>query len=65
MDGGNRGPDGQVYEKLVSTERRIERLSRHCARIVLELRREGDRDGAARFEAVAIEAVELVRRGAL
>jgi hypothetical protein len=54
-----------VNAKDPNTERRIERLSRRSARIVLELRREGDPEGAARFEAVAIEAVELVRRGAL
>jgi hypothetical protein len=32
---------------------------------VLELRREGQAEDAKRFEAAAIEAVELVRRGAL
>lgn len=44
------------------TERRIARLSRRCARIVLELRREGDVDGAARFERMAIELVDDMRR---
>lgn len=46
-------------------ERRIARMSRRAARIVLELRREGDADGARRFEAAAIEAVEKMRRGEL
>lgn len=46
-------------------ERRCAKLSRQCARIVTELRREGQVEGAARFEAAAIEVVELVRRGSL
>lgn len=48
-----------------TTEQRIERVARQCARIVIELRREGQAEGAARFEAVAIEAVDLIRRGRL
>jgi hypothetical protein len=46
-------------------ERRIERVARQCARVVLELRREGDHDGAKRFEAAAIETVNRMRRGQL
>ena len=46
-----------------SVERRIARVSRQCARVVLELRKEGDRAGAARLEAAAIETVEQMRRG--
>ena len=48
-----------------SLERRIVRVSRQCARVVLELRKEGDNAGAARLEALAIETVEQMRRGAL
>ena len=47
-----------------NTERRCAQLSRRCARLVLELRREGEHAAAARLETAAIEAVELVRRGA-
>ncbi len=46
-----------------SNERRISRFSRRCARIVLELRNEGNQDGAARFEALAIEIADDMRRG--
>jgi len=46
-------------------QRRIERVARHCARLVLELRREGQHEGAARLEAAAVLAVEQIRRGAL
>ena len=48
-----------------SVEQRVARVSRQCARIVQELRREGEHEGAARFVAAAIEAVEQMRRGAL
>lgn len=50
---------------MTATERRIARVARQAARIVLELRREGDREGAARFEAAAIETCERMRRGVL
>lgn len=53
---------GTLNPKL---ERRIARVARRCARIVLELRAQGDHEGAARFEAVAIETVEQMRKGAL
>jgi hypothetical protein len=46
-------------------ERRIARVSRHCARVVLELRADGEHAGAARLEAAAIEVVEQMRRGSL
>ncbi len=45
-------------------ERRIARLSRRCAKIVIELRAEGEFAGAKRFEQVAIEVVEQMRTGA-
>jgi hypothetical protein len=48
-----------------NTERRCAKLARQCARLVLELRREGRATAAARLEDAAIEAVELVRRGML
>ena len=51
--------------KLDNAERRIAKLARRSARIVLELRREGHDDTARRFEAVAIECVEQMRKGAL
>jgi hypothetical protein len=46
-------------------EQRCARIARQSARIVLELRRDGHQEAAAKLEAAAIEAVELVRRGAL
>lgn len=46
-------------------DRRIERLSRQSARIVIELRRDGFHLAAEKFEAAAIEAVELVRKRAV
>lgn len=48
-----------------NTERRIARVARQCARVVLELRQVGDRDGAARLELAATETVEQMRRGVL
>lgn len=50
---------------MTATERRVARLSRHAARLVLELKREGLPTAAAKLEAAAIEAVALVRRGVL
>ncbi|MDQ3299971.1 MAG: hypothetical protein M3619_25610 [Myxococcota bacterium] len=44
------------------TERRIARVSRQCAKIVIQLRELGDVEGATRFEQVAIEVVEQMRR---
>lgn len=49
---------------LSKRERRIARLSRQCARIVLELRAEGEIEGAARFERLAMEIVYEIRRNA-
>lgn len=43
-------------------ERRIERLSRQAARMVIELRREGFHLAAEKLEATATEVVELVRK---
>ena len=59
--------DGAVMTRAAigTLERRIARVSRRCARLVLELRKEGDNAGAARLEAMAIETVEQMRRGAL
>ncbi len=45
-------------------ERRIARVSRQCAKIVIQLRELGDVEGAKRFEQVAIEVVEQMRTGA-
>lgn len=45
------------------SERRIRKLSRRCARLVLALKHDGE-DGAARLiEAAAQAAVENIRRG--
>jgi hypothetical protein len=43
-------------------ERRIAKLARRSARIILELRAEGEHEGAARFEAAVLELVEGMRR---
>lgn len=51
--------------KRNDTERRIARVARDCAKVILELQAEGQRDGAARLQSVAIEAVDLMRRGQL
>jgi hypothetical protein len=45
----------------VNIERRAAQVARQCARIVLELRREGQHEAAARLEAAAIEAIEQMR----
>lgn len=51
--------------KASGTERRCAQLARRSARLVLELRREGYAEAAAKLERAASEAVELVRRGEL
>lgn len=53
----NRTPDRD------ETERRIAKLARASAKIVNELRLEGQIDGAKRFEQVAIEVVDQMRSG--
>ena len=52
-------------EKFGSGDRRIARVSRHMARLVLEYRRAGDLDSARKLEAAAIETVEAMRGGVL
>jgi hypothetical protein len=46
-------------------ERRIARVSRRSARVILALRAEGNLDAARKLEAAACEAVEQMRKGAL
>ena len=46
-------------------EQRCARLARKSARLILELRRDGEIEAAAKLEAAAIEAVEAVRKGEL
>lgn len=48
-----------------ATNRRIARVSRHMAKLVCQLRREGDDEGARKLEAAAIETVEAMRGGVL
>lgn len=45
-------------------ERRIKRVARRCARVVLELEREGQHDGAMRLREVAIAVIADMRRRA-
>ena len=44
---------------------RERRVARRCAKVILELKREGQLDGARRLEAAALETVERMRRGDL
>ncbi len=44
-----------------TTERRIANVSRRCARLVLELQREGEHQAAAKLEQAAVEAIEQMR----
>jgi hypothetical protein len=46
-------------------ERRIARVARRSARVILALRAEGNLDAARKLEAAACEAVEQMRKGAL
>lgn len=46
----------------MDSEKRIARFSRRIARLVLAVRRDGDRAAAARLEAVASEIAEQMRR---
>lgn len=48
-----------------AVNRRIARVSRHMAKLVCQLRREGDDAGARKLEAAAIETVEAMRGGVL
>ena len=47
---------------MPSVDRRIARVARQSARIVLELRSEGHHDAARELEAAAIEVCEQMRR---
>lgn len=51
--------------KASALEARIARFARRCARIVVELEREGQIEGARRFSAAAIEVVEQMRLSSL
>lgn len=48
----------------MTVERRIARVARQCARLVLELERQGELAGAARLRQAAKEVVENMRASA-
>lgn len=48
-----------------NNEKRIEKMARKMAKIVIQMRRDGDRDGVAKLEAAAIETANQMRVGKL
>lgn len=46
-------------------QRRIEIVARRTAKLVLDLKRQGEIDAAQKLEQAGIEACELIRKGAL
>lgn len=53
-----------MQEQGADIERRIARFARQSARLMREIRDGGDIEGAMRFEALAIEIVDDMRRRA-
>jgi hypothetical protein len=53
-----------VKQQQTPVEKRVAHFARRCAKLLVELRREGEIDGALRLEAAAIEIVEGMRASA-
>ena len=47
------------------TEQRIAKMARRSAKLIMGLERAGEREGAAKLRAAAIEVAELMRAGRL
>lgn len=48
-----------------ATEARIAKMARQAAKAICQLRRDGEREAAAKLQAAAIETAELMRAGRL
>lgn len=59
----NRRPGRPPRFSSAATERRIARVARQAAKVICQLRRNGEREAAARLQEVACEAVDRMRAG--
>lgn len=49
----------------MTNEQRIGRMARKAAKIIIQLRKDGEQEAARKLEAAAIEAAEQMRAGLL